>query len=116
MRLSPLSLRSILLNLAIIKYFGGLKYEWGGQGCVRRYQVAYFLEGISSCRAVPVCQDQMPGGFHVVDFSFENAVRVLVKMKTVVPVKPFPVVTDDVLRLALLDFPIIVLEAFDGVG
>ena len=46
----------------------------------------------------------------------ENAVRVLVKMKTVVPVKPFPVVTDDVLRLALLDFPIIVLEAFDGVG
>ena len=58
----------------------------------------------------------MPGGFHVVDFSFENAVRVLVKMKTVVPVKPFPVVTDDVLRLALLDFPIIVLEAFDGVG
>ena len=104
------------MNLAIIKYFGWLKYEWGGRVCARRYQVAYFLEGVSSCNAVPVGQDQVPGRFHVVDFSFENAVRVLVKMKTVVPVKSFPVVTDDVLRLALLDFPIIVLEAFDGVG
>ena len=102
------------MNLAIIKYFGWLKYEWGGRVCARRYQVAYFLEGVSSCNAVPVGQDQVPGRFHVVDFGFENTVRVLIKVKTVASVKLFPVATGDVLRSALLDVPVIVLETLSS--
>ena len=108
MRLSPLSLRRILLYFVMFLGF----VVW--LICVD--EEFYFFKGVAVCVSVGLCEQEVSCGFYVFYFCGEGAVGVLVEVIAVAAVEEVHIGGGDVVGVARLGCGVVVFEAADDFG